>query len=134
RWKAMHYLVKRFFQPVAVAAIPQGEAIRFSLVNDTPADVTVDLAIFLVDLKGARRPFAEVRAACTPDAAVTAATFAAADLPAGTLIAWRFTASNGMAGEGHHVHGTYKALELEPAGLTLTQEDGPDGAIHLDVA
>ncbi|MEW9617545.1 glycoside hydrolase family 2 protein, partial [Shinella sp. S4-D37] len=134
RWKAMHYLVKRFFQPVAVAAIPEGEAIRFSLVNDTPADVTVDLAIFLIDLKGARRPFAEVRAACTPDAAVTAATFAAADLPAGTLIAWRFTASNGMAGEGHHIHGTYKALALEPAGLTLTQEDGPDGTIHLDVA
>ncbi|HSX76010.1 MAG TPA: glycoside hydrolase family 2 protein [Shinella sp.] len=134
RWKAMHYLVRRFFQPVAVAAIPEGETIRFSLVNDTPADVTVDLAIFLVDLKGARRPFAEVRAACTPDAAVTAATFAAADLPADTLIAWRFTASNGMAGEGHHVHSTYKALEMEPPGLTLTQSDGPDGTIHLDVA
>ncbi|MGO8126880.1 hypothetical protein ACC728_39095, partial [Rhizobium ruizarguesonis] len=45
RWKAMNYLVKRFFQPVAVAAIPsdEGKTIRFSLVNDTLGDVSVDL-------------------------------------------------------------------------------------------
>lgn len=135
RWKAMHYLVRRFFQPVAIAAIPEegGGAIRFSLVNDTLADVTVDLSIALLDMKGERRPLVDARAACTPDAAVTAATVTAADLPAGALIVWRFTASNGMQGEGHYVHGTYKALDLEPAGLTFTQEDGPDGTIHLDV-
>jgi beta-mannosidase len=131
----MHYLVRRFFQPVAIAAIPEegGGAIRFSLVNDTLADVTVDLSIALLDMKGKRRPLVEARAACTPDAAVTATTVTAADLPAGALIVWRFTASNGMQGEGHYVHGTYKALDLEPAGLTFTQEDGPDGTIHLDV-
>ncbi len=28
-WKAMHYMVKRFFQPVAVAAIPNGETSSF---------------------------------------------------------------------------------------------------------
>lgn len=27
-----------------------------------------------------------------------------------------------MGGEGHYVNGTYKALELEPAGLTITHE------------
>jgi beta-mannosidase len=134
-WKAMHYMVRRFFQPVAVAAIPSkdGVTIGFSVVNDTLADVTVDLSIALLDMKGERRPLVDARAACTPDAAVTAATVTAADLPAGALIVWRFTASNGMQGEGHYVHGTYKALDLEPAGLTFTQEDGPDGTIHLDV-
>ncbi len=55
-------------------------------------------------------------------------------LPAGTLLAWRFTASNGMGGEGHYVHGTYKALELEPAGLMVTHEYvEEDGSVCLNV-
>ncbi|OWV77345.1 beta-mannosidase [Rhizobium sp. R339] len=124
RWKAMHYLVKRFFQPVAVAAIPSedGKTIRFSLVNDTLADVSVDLSISLLTMKGERKHLRDVQAVCSPDAAVTAATIDISEIGEGTLLAWRFTASNGMGGEGHHVQGTYKALELEPSGLVVTHE------------
>ncbi len=58
-----------------------------------------------------------------------------ADLPAGTLLAWRFTASNGMGGEGHYVHGTYKALELEPAGLMVQRTNSVEeaGSVRLNV-
>nr|WP_210314377.1 glycoside hydrolase family 2 protein [Rhizobium lentis] len=136
RWKAMHYLVKRFFQPVAVAAIPSedGKTIRFSLVNDTFADVSVDLSISLLTMKGERKHVKDVQAVCSPDAAVTAATIDVAEIGEGTLLAWRFTASNGMGGEGHYVNGTYKALELEPAGLTVTHEYvETSGAIDINV-
>ena len=136
RWKAMHYLVKRFFQPVAVAAIPadDGKTIRFSLVNDTLADVSVDLSISLLTMKGERRHLKDAQAVCSPDAAVTATTVDVSDLTEGTLLAWHFTASNGMGGEGHYVHGTYKALELEPSGLTVTHEYVEEnGSVDINV-
>jgi beta-mannosidase len=136
RWKAMHYLVKRFFQPVAVAAIPDedGKQIRFSLVNDTLAEVSIDLSVSVLDMKGERKHLKDVQAVCTPDGAVTATSIDVSEIPAGTLLAWRFTASNGMGGEGHYVHGTYKALELEAAGLMVTHEYvEDDGSVCLNV-
>ncbi|MEZ2127251.1 MULTISPECIES: glycoside hydrolase family 2 protein [unclassified Sinorhizobium] len=124
RWKAMHYLVRRFFQPVAVAAIPSDDnrTVRFSLVNDTLEEISVDLNISILTMKGERRHLRNVQAVCSPDAAVTALSVDAADIPEGALLAWHFTASNGMGGEGHYVHSTYKALELEPSGLSVTHE------------
>jgi beta-mannosidase len=136
RWKAMHYLVRRFFQPVAVSAIPtdDGSQIRFSLVNDTPANVSVDLNVSILTMKGERKSLKDVQAICTPDAAVTAFSIDAVEIPAGTLLSWRFTASNGMGGEGHFVPGTYKALELEPGGLTIVREYVEEsGAVDLTV-
>ncbi|MBB2752393.1 UNVERIFIED_ORG: beta-mannosidase [Rhizobium aethiopicum] len=136
RWKAMHYLVKRFFQPVAVAAIPSedGKTIRFSLVNDTLEDVSIDLSMSILTMKGERRHVKDVQAVCSPDAAVTAATIDVSDIDEGTLLAWHFTASNGMGGEGHYIHGTYKALELEPSGLTVAHEYIEEsGAIDINV-
>jgi len=136
RWKVMHYLVRRFFQPVSVAAIPSedNKTIRFSLVNDTNADVTADISVSLLKLNGERVPLSTAHAVCTPDAAVTALSIDADRVPADCLLAWRFTASNGMGGEGHYVHGTYKALELQPAGLTVLREEKEEnGTVELTV-
>jgi beta-mannosidase len=136
RWKAMHYLVRRFFQPVTVAAIPSegNSAIRFSLVNDTMAEVSVDLSISLVTMSGEVSLLKSVQAMCSPDAAVTATSIDVSLVPSDCLLAWHFTASNGMGGQGHYVNGTYKALELEPAGLTVLREEiEDDGTIELTV-
>ena len=136
RWKVMHYLVRRFFQPVAVAAIPSDDnaTIRLSLVNDTMGEVSVDLALALVDMKGARKPLLSVQAMCSPDAAVTATSIDASDIPDDHLLVWHFTASNGMEGHGHYVHGTYKALEMEPAALTVLHEIvEEDGTVEITV-
>ncbi|WJR66504.1 glycoside hydrolase family 2 protein [Neorhizobium sp. CSC1952] len=132
-WKMLHYMARRFFQPVAVAAIPSedGREIRLSLVNDTPADVTVTINLSLLTLKGERTRLRSVEAVCTPDAAVTVLTLPASDIPAASILAWSFTASDGTGGEGHYVHGTYKALELEPAGLELSVSPAGDGAFDL---
>ncbi len=134
-WKVLHYMAKRFFQPVTVAAIPSddGQEIRFSLVNDTAVDVTVTLNLSLLTLRGERSSLRSIEAVCTPDAAVTVLTLPTADIPDGSVLAWSFTASNGMAGEGHHMPGSYKALELEPAGLELAVSPSGDGAFDLVV-
>ncbi|UIK07480.1 beta-mannosidase [Neorhizobium galegae] len=134
-WKVLHYMAKRFFQPVTVAAIPSDDAqeVRFSLVNDTAEDVTATLNLSLLTLQGERSSLQSMEAVCTPDAAVTVFTLPSADIPDGGILAWSFTVSNGMAGEGHHVPGSYKALELEPAGLELAVSPSGDGAFDLVV-
>lgn len=134
-WKVLHYMAKRFFQPVTVAAIPSddGQDIRFSLVNDTFEDVTVTLNLSLLTLKGERTSLRSMQAVCTPDAAVPALSLPTADIPDGMILAWNFTASNGMHGDGHHVPGNYKALELEPAGLELLVSPSDDSAFELKI-
>ncbi|WP_117192699.1 beta-mannosidase [Rhizobium terrae] len=132
-WKILHYMARRFFQPISVAAIPSedGEDIRFSVVNDTAEDVTVTLNLSLLALKGERSSLQSVEAVCPPDAAVTVLILPAAQIPGQALLAWSFTASNGMGGEGHHVNGTYKALELEPPGLEYSVSPAGDGGFDI---
>jgi len=132
-WKVLHYVARRFFQPVAVAAIPSedGNEIRISLVNDTMEDVTATINLSTVSLGGTRTPLKSVDALCSPDAAVTAVTLSASDLPPDAILFWSFTATNGVGGEGHYVHGTYKALDLAPPGLEVSMSPTGDGAIDL---
>src|SRR5690606_34572363 len=132
-WKVLHYAARRFFQPVAVAAIPSedGSEIRLSLVNDTMGDVTVTINLSLVSLDGRRRPLRSVEVVCSPDAAVTALSLSASDLPPDRILFWSFTATNGMGGEGHHAPGTYKALDLEPPGLEMSVSPAGEGAFDI---
>ena len=132
-WKVLHYLARRFFQPVAVAAIPSedGAEIRMSLVNDTLSDVTVSLSLSLLTLAGERRDLLSVDAVVGPDAAVTAITVPATDIPPDCLLAWHFSAGNGMGGEGHFVPGTYKGLDLQPSQLTMSVSPAPEGGFDL---
>jgi|SRR5690606_22537258 len=53
------------------------------------------------------------------------------DLPPGDILFWTFTATNGMGGEGHHVPGTYKALDLEPPGLEMSVSPSGEGAFDI---
>lgn len=134
-WKVLHYVARRFFQPVNVAAIPSedGTEIRFSVVNDTPEDVTITLNLSLLTLSGERRSLRTLDALCSPDAAVVATQIDAAEIPSDCLLAWSFTATDGTGGEGHYVHGTYKALHLQPAGLGLDVQPAVTGGYDLTV-
>ena len=118
----MHYMARRFFQPVTVAAIPSQDGVRVDLtmVNDTAAPVEVALRTWLVTLSGERRPFRETTGVCSLDRAETLLSIAVHDLPQDELLFWSFEASNGMRGEGHHARATYKALDLKPSGAKLT--------------
>jgi beta-mannosidase len=132
-WKVLHYLAGRFFQPVAVAAIPSedGSEIRFSAVNDTAEAVSLTLNISLLSLSGERKPLQSIEAAVPTDAAVSILSMSKDHIPDQTLLAWNFAASNGMAGEGHYVLDTYKALELESPGLHKAVSSIGDGSYNI---
>jgi beta-mannosidase len=134
-WKAMHYMVRRFFQPVAVAAIPSedGATLSLSMVNDTLDTVTIDANFFVLTLSGDRIPLKSVQGDCGPDAADLLVTLDASEIPADGLLAWSFIASNGMSGEGHFLNGTYKALDLEPSRLETAVAPTVDGGFEVTV-
>ena len=56
QWKPFHYLAKRFYAPVNVVAIPEGESIVLKGINDSPAPADITLEIFAVDMTGDAKP------------------------------------------------------------------------------
>ena len=134
-WKALHYAARRFFQPVAVSAIPSddGSIVRFSAVNDIMEEVDIDMNIFALATDGTRTPLKSASGVCGPDAAIIMAEIDMSQVAEGALLSWDFIASNGMTGEGHHVAETYKALDLQPSGLTHTVTSLDDGQYEVEV-
>ncbi|MBP1851149.1 beta-mannosidase [Rhizobium halophytocola] len=134
-WKAMHYMARRFFQPVNLMAIPSadGETIALKLVNDTADTVAVDANIFALTLQGEQVPLQTLSTECPADRAAELGSIRLEDLPQHALLGWNFIASNGMAGEGHHAPTTYKALDLEPAGLVQDVTALGDGSVEITV-
>lgn len=55
QWKLLHYLAKRFFNPVNVVAIPDGDEIVIKAINDGPRPLTVSLEVSVADLSGEAR-------------------------------------------------------------------------------
>ncbi|TPW32853.1 beta-mannosidase [Pararhizobium mangrovi] len=133
RWKALHYLARRFFSPVNVVAIPSADNDRFSFsaINDTTDPVAISLTVFALDpAKGTRTLFqAETR--CGTDEATTFAEVDAADLAHGEMLLYRWTADNGMAGGEHLAPATYKGLELKAADIRIMSEARADGTTGL---
>lgn len=135
-WKAMHYMARRFFQPSTIVAIPSkdGRRIDFVMVNDTTEAVGFDMNLFALTLSGERIPLKTASGGCGPDKASHLLGLARAELPESGLIGWSFVASDGTGGDGHHAIAPYKALDLEPSGLSVTAERGSEGTVDLTLS
>ncbi|MEF2072726.1 beta-mannosidase [Consotaella aegiceratis] len=120
-WKVLHYLAKRFFEPVAVMAIPGSDGtLRFSAVNDTREAVSLDLDLLAVALDGTSRSLPSAQGDVGPDAAVTLAEHPAGLLQPGEVLIYRWRASNGTSGSEHYAPQRYKELKLLPPKLRMT--------------
>jgi beta-mannosidase len=128
-WKLLHHMARRFFAPVAVAAIPQGEVIRIAAVNDTaePVEVAVELAAAGMD--GATRPLPAAGGRVTPEAAATLAELPTDALAEGEILLLRWRASDGSAGSDHFAPARYKNLSLRDPKLRVTTAAG-GGKMH----
>ena len=132
-WKAMHYQARRFFSPVGVFAIPSDDGVNIdmAMVNDTAGLAEVTAEFFTVGMDGRTVPLTRAQGTCRADAASTLVSLPAASIPEGHVLMWTFRGSDGSEGRGHHVKGTYKQLELEPAGLSARTTRNADGAYEI---
>ena len=60
-WKLMHHMVKAFYAPLLVAAVPDGDVIILRAVNDAPDPADVILSAVAIGMDGTTRPLGEVR-------------------------------------------------------------------------
>jgi beta-mannosidase len=121
-WKVLHYMVKRFFKPSAVFAVPtpDGEAVRIVAVNDRPGLVNVDIVLKSVALDGAETILSRVSVTAPPDRAVDAAWLNARDIGKDCLLMFDYSVSDGTSGQGHLTLQPYKRLELNNPGLEVS--------------
>jgi beta-mannosidase len=133
-WKLLHHMVKRFFQPVAVAAIPEPDGgFRISGVNDTMEPVDIEVHLSAAAMNGAARPLTEMRGTVHPDAAAILGTCPADALRDGEMLAFRWSAANGMAGGDCQPQTRYKALDLRDPGIRVATTE-VDGRIRARVS
>ena len=102
-------------------------------VNDTAEPVELVLCLSTLTLDGKRIALSRETGQCPPDKAVELARVERRTLSPGYLLAWDFIATNGMSGAGHHVADTYKALDLQPAGLSKTVSANGGGTFRIEI-
>ena len=118
-WKLLHHMAQRFFQPVHVAVIPGADGFRAVAVNDTAAPVTLEVEFRAATLDGTTRLLHETAATVGTEAALPLHAIDPALLAPGEVLAFRWSASNGMAGGDVVPQVRHKALDLRDPRLRL---------------
>jgi beta-mannosidase len=135
-WKALHYMARRFFSPIAASIVPEKGSSRAAIVavNDTGEAVTVEAELKIVETNGRVEQVSSLWGEVGPDKAATLG-HAALDLAgpdAFLFLDWR--ASDGSSGRSHFSPLPYKSHRLEPPELTLEAErDGEAIRLALTV-
>lgn len=128
QWKLLQYMAKRFFLPINVVAVPEGDAVLFKLVNDTADAASIWLEVRAVDVAGHERVLHSGATSVSPDAAVVAFSLSNTELGAGEFLffSWRDEAGKQL-GENDYFPRPYKAYDPEMAILAARWE-GSDAA------
>ncbi|WP_417480776.1 glycosyl hydrolase 2 galactose-binding domain-containing protein [Maricaulis maris] len=132
-WKALHYMARRFYQPVAVVAVPREDGkVSFIAVNDTPQAVTLHLTVRRLKLDGTPVGAEEHSLSVTPEAAVAIAEQVEAAGEDEILVySWR--SSCGSTGCDHVMPTAYKGLALQKPEISL-EISGPDDRPEITLA
>jgi beta-mannosidase len=122
-WKLLHHMAAKFFAPVHVSAVPEGDAVVLRAVNDRAAPVTVTLQARAVAMDGRSHMLGEVTATVTADAALEV--LRVEDLEADEILVFSWTTSEGDTGADHFAPIPYKSYALEDPEVTMSTS--PDG-------
>lgn len=119
-WKALHYMARRFFAPVAVFIVPdRGGRLVVHAVNDGSEPVEISARLNTVAMDGERVPLATFDGRVPTDRAIALGVIDAGKVPAGHLIDYRWSASDGSEGADHFSPERYKALPLRDPAIVL---------------
>jgi len=134
-WKLLHHMARRFFAPVNVAAIPRTDAIALSAVNDTRAPVEISAIAYAVTMEGRMREIAACEGTIDPARASVLATLAPTSIEAEEILYFRWTASDGTAGDDHLAPAPYKSLPLTDPEIDLTvRQAGEEWEVSIEAA
>ncbi len=126
-WKLLHHMAKDFFQPVLVTAVPSGDAITLRAVNDTLADVTLEVDVYAVAMAGTVRFLGPHAVTVGPDAAIEVVTLPKGTLGDDEMLSFTWRQPGGPVVGDIHAPKPWKAYDLLPSGLSQTAVQ--DGAV-----
>jgi beta-mannosidase len=117
-WKALHYMAKRFFAPVAAFAVPDKESSKINViaVNDGLQAQTVEVTCEAVKANGERRKIASISKSVPSDRAIEIMSFALAELDGAIL----HITVDGKE-QNHFAPKPYKSYALEDSKIALKQ-------------
>ncbi len=116
QWKLLHYMAKRFFAPINVVAVPDGDTVLLKAINDTARKAEIALEVLAVDAAGKARVIATAKAKTHPDRAVVATRIRLGDLGPNEFLFFAWTAEDGrLLGENDYFPKAYKAYEIGAA-------------------
>ena len=127
-WKLLHHMARRFYAPVTVVAVPDGDAIRLVAVNDMPDPVTLGLKAAALAPDGTRRNLLDTEVEVGTSAEVGARVPKDALGPDEVLaFAW---SSGKVSGRDHFAPRPYKKYDLRPSRFSV-DATSLDGLWHL---
>ena len=130
-------MARRFFLPINVVAVPEGDHIDLKAINDTAARATIGLTVRAVDANGRARTLLNADSIRTqPDQATLATRIALDALRPNEFLFFSWTAEDGRPlGENDYFPRPYKAYDIADAKVTakwLRTEDGPVLTLRSD--
>jgi beta-mannosidase len=111
-WKAMHYMAKRFYAPVAVMAIPEGNTISIKAVNDRLRAQKISVTLSTIDPAGKVQALKTFSKSVPADKAIEIAKLKSTQLPKGHVLIMDYEATDGSKGRVHYAADPYKALQF----------------------
>jgi beta-mannosidase len=121
-WKALHYMARRFFEPVTAFAIPSkdGKTIVISAINDGLNATELEVICEAVQPNGTRKKLKTVKISVSPDRAIEVLAINVGDLQ--DAILHLATRVNGVATHNHFAPKPYKTYRFENSNIVLKQE------------
>ncbi|MEJ6404120.1 beta-mannosidase [Yoonia sp. 2307UL14-13] len=132
-WKLLHHMAKRFYAPVLVTAVPDGDEIILRAVNDLPEAVVLDVTAHAVGMDGSVRALgaAQVNVA---DQAVEAMRLPSDSVGDQEMVVFNWTGPNGIHGGDLFAPHPFKHYDLQPPSLQhAVAQEGADWQITLRV-
>ncbi len=121
-WKALHFMARRFFAPLAVVLIPDKESGDFVIigVNDTSSATSIETDIFASTPEGQTTRLKRLVSQLSPDHATEITRIPSSQVPDGNFICWSWHNIGGARGRGHFSPVPYKSLALVNPGIEVT--------------
>ncbi len=113
QWKLLHYLARRFFNPVSIVAIPEAGDIVIKGMNDGPEPADLALDIVLADVKGGVRSLKRLDVSLGLESASELARMPLEDVGEGQFLFFEWKDSRGNAlGHNDFFPRAYKYYDL----------------------
>jgi len=130
-WKLLHHMAKRFFAPILVTAVPEGNKITLRAVNDLADTVTLHVTAQAVGMDGAARLVAQA------DVSVGSNAQTALEIPADVLgnqdiLVFNWDGPDGLHGGDIYAPQPFKHYDLHPPKVTAEiARSGDDWTITI---